>query len=252
MKKTPPFLVLALCVALSSCFGTDDDSNKACTANCNGFNGRIYTENNVGVPNVEVTLRYELHQVATNYQRIIAKVKTDENGYYDINAYIKDNEFNGGYFLLEVDRERIESAVGAAFYKPSELMDEVGPGLSSCVLQVHDRTEVITTDYKIPYKTSLTVNLNDFSPVTPNDWFAVANRIPYGFQQEFVQEFLPKVANSTGWSYATGATTTYTIPAFYGENNLTLSRYRNGSIDYQTETITVTNPNTVAPLSYSF
>ncbi|WP_445712259.1 hypothetical protein [Flavobacterium sp.] len=252
MKKIIKCSVLILTFLLASCYGTEDDTDNICNGNCNVFNGRVYTENNNGIPDVEITLSYTLNQIGANYERIIAKSKTDANGNYIIEAFIKDSEFNVGFFHLTLDENKIESSITSEFYKPSELVNEVAPRINECSFSdLENRNQITTIDYRIPYKTNFTVNLNDYNLTTPNDRFGVGNRIEYGFQRGY-NRFLTKQSTATGFGYADGLNTTLIIPAVYGENYLTIYKFKNGLVDNVFETITINNPNTSEPLNYSY
>jgi hypothetical protein len=252
MKSLIKYLFLVLSICLTSCYGTDDDTDKVCNGNCNTFNGRIYTENNVGIADVEITLSYSLNQIGANYNRIIAKSKTDSNGNYNFEAFIKDNEFNVGFFHLTIDQNKIENAITSEFYKPSELVNQVAPNINECIIpNLENRTQITNIDYKIPYKTNLTVNLNNFNSTNPNDRFGVGNRIPYGFQLD-INRFLTKQNTDTGFGYANGVNSTIIIPSVYGENNFRVIRFKNGLDEGTNETIQVNNPNTNLPINYTY
>ena len=252
MKNLIKCLLLILSISLTSCYGTDDDTDKVCNGNCNVFTGRIYSENNVGIPDVEITLSYTLNQIGANYERIIAKSKTDGNGNYNFEAFIKDNEFNVGFFHLTIDESKIENSITNEFYKPSELVNQVAPRINECLIpNLENRTQITNIDYKIPYKTNLTVNLNNFNITTPNDQFGVGNRIAYGFQVEN-NRFLTKQNTDTGFGYANGVNSTIVIPSVYGENYFRIIRFKNGLDEGANETILVNNPNTNSPISYTY
>ena len=252
MKNLIKSLLMVLFLWLASCYGIDNDTSQICNGNCNVFTGRIYTENNTGIPDVEITLTYKLNQIGANYERIIAKSKTDRNGNYNFEGFIKDNEFNTGFFHLTVDESKIENSITNEFYKPSELVNEVAPRINECLIpNLVSRTQITNIDYKIPYKTYLTVNLNNFNLTTPNDQFGIGNRIEYGFQVGY-NRFLTKQTTSQGFGYANGLNTTLTVPGVFGENYLTIYKFKSGLVDNILQTITINNPNTNPPLNYSY
>jgi len=252
MKNSIKCLLLILSISLTSCYGTDDDTNEVCNGNCNVFTGRIYSENNVGISDVEITLSYTLNQIGANYKRIIAKSKTDINGNYRIEGFIKDSEFNGGYFFLNADENKIENSLSNDFYKPSEIVGEVAPASNEYLIpNLTNRSQIINIDYKIPYKTSLIVNLNDFNQTNPNDQFGVGNRIKYGFESD-INRFLTKQSADTGFGYGIGTNSTLTIPSAFGENYLSIYRFKNGLVEYTNETVIINNPNTNSPLTYTY
>lgn len=252
MKNLIKCLLLVLSICLTSCYGTDNDIGNICNGNCNVFNGRVYTENNVGIADVEIILSYTLNQIGANYERIIAKSKTDDNGNYTIEAFVNDSEFNAGYFHLTINEFKIENSITNEFYKPSELINEVAPKINKCSFSdLENRRQIVTMDYRIPYKTTFTVNLNNFNLTTPNDKFGIGNRIQYGFQKGY-NRFLTKQSSNKGFGYANGVNSTLSIPSVFGENYLTIYKFKNGLVDNTLETITINNPNTNPILNYSF
>ena len=146
MRNLTKSLLMVLFVCLASCYGTDNDTSQICNGNCNVFTGRIYTENNTGIPDVEITLSYSLNQIGANYNRIIAKSKTDNNGNYTIEAFIKDSEFNVGFFHLTIDENKIENSITNEFYKPSELINEIAPRINECSFSdLENRSQIKTS-----------------------------------------------------------------------------------------------------------
>ena len=190
---------------------------------------------------------------SNNGEEIFANLFVWDNyGNYNFEAFIKDNEFNAGFFHLTIDETKIENSITNEFYKPSELVNELAPKINECLIpNLENRTQITNIDYKIPYKTNITVNLNNFNLTTPNDQFGVGNRIPYGFQVGY-NRFLTKQYTETGFGYANGLNTTLTIPSAFGENYLTIYKFKSGLVDNVLETITVNNPNTNPPLNYSY
>lgn len=251
MKIIIKFLILILCVNLSSCNRNDDDAY-VCNGDCNIFKGRIYTEDNIGIPNVQISVSYTTsYSLGPNRTRVIAKSKTDSEGFYQIEGYIKDDEFNNGSFRLTIDDNKIENSISNNFLKPSELYEGVYDDNNVYFIpNLINRSQIITTDYKIPYKTNLVVNLNDFYPTTTNDVFGVGNGIKYGFESEY--RFLTKQLNNQGFGFSNGVNSTIIVPCVYGENHLRIYKFRNGLNEYIDDIITVTNPNTTLPLNYSY
>ncbi|WP_162127665.1 carboxypeptidase-like regulatory domain-containing protein [Flavobacterium phycosphaerae] len=251
MGKTIKIVMLVLCIHLTSCSKTDD--THICNGDCNQFKGRVYTEDNVGIPNVEITVSFSssYNPWGTSYTRIIAKSTTDSEGNYVIEGYIKDKEFSSGHFFLTIDENKIENSISTNFLKPSDIYQgDYEDNNIHFIPYLTNRTQIITTDYKIPYKTNLTVNLNDFIPTTSNDLFGVGNAIRYGFENEY--RFLTKQANNQGYGFSNGTNATFLVPAVYGENHLKVYKFKNGLQEYIDDIIMVTNPNTSPPLNYSF
>lgn len=249
MKKMIRFMVLPLVLLLASCYGNDDDSNQVCTGDCNEFTGRVYTEDGVGIEGVAVELTYSVSGIGVNHTRKIAKTKTDAQGHYDMSGYIKDNEFNSGFFYLTVNAETIENAVSDQFYRPSEIANDY-PGNHMLVIgDLLERNQVYVADYLIPRKTTLTVNLTDFVPTSTTDQFGVGNRIRYGFNRDL---YIIQPATGDPFVMSTATNATFTVPAVFGDNTLGIYRFKTGLSETEYNEVFVDNPNTVAPMSFSF
>jgi hypothetical protein len=249
MKNLIKSCLILICILLSSCYGTDDDTEKKCNGDCNVFTGRIYREDDIGLANVEVILSYELNQIGANYERIIAKTTTDINGNYNIEGFIKDNEFNTGFFFLRVNTEKIESTLTNNFYKPSDLVNELASKINEYLIpNLTNRSQIINIDYKIPLKTNLIVNLNDFNPILSNDYFRIDNRIKYGFESVYNKYFTKPTNNG----YANGVNSTINVPCIFGVNEFKIIRIKNNILDQTNEIINVNNPNTNSPINYTY
>jgi hypothetical protein len=252
MKNLIKGLLLILGVLLISCSETIDDTGQVCSGNCNRFSGKIYTESNIGIPDVEITLKCFFSGIGTKYERIITKSKTDNNGNYDFEAFIKDREFEICSFQLTIDENKIENSITNDFYKPSELVNEVAPRINECFIPgLKNRSQITNIDYKIPYKTTLTVNLNNFNFTSPNYRFGIGNRIEYGFQTGY-NRFLTKQSTDSGFGFANGTNTIITVPSVFGQNYFRIIRFKNSLDESTNETVLVNNPNTNLPINYTY
>ena len=251
MNKIIKILIVVLLVNFISC-SKDDNVYYDCNGDCNQFKGRVYTEDGVGIRDVEILVSFTAsYGSGLNYTRNIAKSKTDSDGNYYMEGFVKDNEFNNGSFYLAIDDTKIENSISSNFLKPSELYED-GYSKNNVFLipNLVNRSQIISTDYKVPYKTILVVNLNNFNPSSPNDTFGVGNGIKYGFETQ--NRFLTKQLNNQGFNFSTGINTTMYIPSVYGENHLRIYKFRNGLGEYLDEVIFIENPNTTPPLNYSY
>jgi len=249
MKTIFKSFFLSIIVIILSCSGTKDDSSKTCNGNCNIFKGRIYREDNIGLANVEVKVVYRLNQIGANYTRIIAKNFTDSNGNFQIEGFIKDSEFKGGIFILQADEPKIESLLTNEFYKLSELVSVSGIQSNEYIISnLTNRNQITTIDYKVPYKTNLIVQLNNYSPISTNDYFGVGNIIKYGFQSDF-NIFYTKVSNS-GFGYANSFNTTINLPSVNGENSIRIIKSINNSSTSTDQIVNLTSSNQEITFTY--
>jgi hypothetical protein len=222
-----------------------------CDGNCNVFSGRVYTEDNEGISDVKVSVLYNnAYPLGPSRTRLVATGKTDIDGNYIIEGYVKDIEFEEGSFYVTVDGNKIENSVSNEFFKPSEIYQDEDlhryliPNLSN-------RTQVINANYKIPYKTQIVVNLNNYAPTNSYDSFGAGIGIKYGFENEY-NRFLTKQSNDAGFGFATGVNTSLIIPCVYGENFLRIYKFKNGLDEYIDNTIIINNPNNSPPFEYEF
>ena len=85
------FLIFALVFIFVSCSKTEDDTNDQCTGNCTILKGNFVTLNNEPVPNVKVLMKYRVGSELGAYTRKLVDTKSDQNGNFNRNFFIKDN-----------------------------------------------------------------------------------------------------------------------------------------------------------------
>ena len=87
---------------LTSCFQFKDDSNlPQCQNDCSIVKGYFLTDNGKNpIANVELELSWGISGEISGSTRIIAKTKTDVNGFYQFQFYIKDIELTKGHFSV--------------------------------------------------------------------------------------------------------------------------------------------------------
>lgn len=180
------FLIIVISIVLFAC--EKDDSHKACTENCTTVIGRIARADNTGISDVEVTFSF-VQFAPYSYKRVIAKTKTDQDGNYEFQAYINDNELGAlKTFQVIIDKEKVEAALSDDYLKPSDLLLEIVPQVEEIFLPgIEHRNDIINVpNFIVPYKTDLTVKLNNYIPITETDQFGFIHRVEYGFENQFI------------------------------------------------------------------
>lgn len=250
MKPFIRIVLLVLCTIILSC-EKDVEGIISCDGNCNVFKGRVYTADNVGLSNVTLKAFYlESGGLNPREPRLVARTKTDSMGNFSMEGFIKDEEFIYGGFYITIDESKVESQLSSSFFKPSEIYrDTYDITNRYYIFDLVSRDQIITADYLVPYKATITINLNDFNPVMETDSFGVGNGIEYGFIGNHV---LTKLATGYGFAFANGVNTTIDIPAIVGANKLRVSRFTNGSSTSEYETVIINGPNENPTRSYSF
>lgn len=252
MKKIANFILIVITIFFYSCNENDDHSFKTipCNGQCNIIKGRILREDNVGIGNVEVTFYSLISGPRESYINLRASTMTDNNGNYSVEEYITDQEFNSATFYIKVNIQNIEDGLSTEYIKPSDLI-LVSESISTYTIpNLENRNPINIVDYKVPYKTSQSVNLNNFNPTTGYDYFAIGNLIKYGFESEG-HEYLSKQSGN-GYSYAVGQNTTVNLTSAFGVNELKILKFKNYILEETFETINIENPNQNVSLDYSY
>jgi hypothetical protein len=235
MKILFKLLAFILIIQFTSC--EKDDSNSVCNGNCTTIKGKIVRADNSGIEGVEVIFSYVFF-APYSYRRVIAKTKTDENGNYEMQAFLKDSELGTSEkFQILVDKVKIENSLTANYLKPSELLQEIVPKIEEIIIPgIENRNEIINVpNFKVPYKTDLTIKLNNYISVVPTDSFGFEHRVEYGFENQYI---LCKNENSTGLNSIFNFTTAI------GNNRVRIFKWKNNVDTYLVQDISLTtNPS---------
>ena len=241
MRKIFYYLTLLLiCISCST-----DDTDETCNSDCTTIYGKIIRADNTGISDVKVTFSF-VQFAPYSYQRNIAVAYTDENGDYEINGFIKDAELGIiKNFQITIDIEKVESLLTDNFLKPSELLQEIVPTVNELVISgVVNRNEPINiVDFTVPYKSNLTVNLNNFEPPLQYDLFGLTNHVEYGFEN---QKMLTTFENVNQLN------TEYNITTGIGNNELEIRKVKNGSITRETEIVMINSSPSNLILTYEY
>ena len=98
MKQLRTLISVFITATLTSCV-QDDTSLPQCQNNCTIVKGYFLTDNGkVPIPNIELELSWGISGELGGSVRKISKTKTDANGFYQFQFYVKDNELTKGHF----------------------------------------------------------------------------------------------------------------------------------------------------------
>ena len=224
MKLKLLFVVLLL-LGMQSCFINKDDTDESCSSNCTTLKGHVATADNNGLSDVEVRFRYEHIQELSSYKREIGKTRTNAEGYYEMEVFIKDSEIgeSGGHFELIVNTDDIENQLDEVFIRQSDLGTELFPTRNRySINNILTRNEIFEIDYMIPFKASnLEVSLQNFTPTQDNDYFLYNLKVPYGFPDNFIKPIQVE-------RFAQNLNNTFRVQGILGKNQLEILRIKDG------------------------
>ncbi len=154
-----------------------DDTALDCQADCTTVQGQIVTAKGEPLPNISVAFDHFVSQGIGSSRRKIKETRTDENGYYTMKFFIKDDELGveaDGLFELNIDYSNLDSKVYMStnqYYKHT-------------MYYLDKRDTTIVLDFYNPKKAYITVNLNGFNPSTEDDYFKLESFFPSGIKNE--------------------------------------------------------------------
>lgn len=84
---------LFLLIFITGCSKIDNDTKDICTSNCTTISGKFITANNSPVSNISVSLDYRRSggELGGGYTRKIINTRSDQNGNFRKDFYLKDN-----------------------------------------------------------------------------------------------------------------------------------------------------------------
>lgn len=243
MKTKILFFSLICFISLLSC--EKDDTDEICTSDCTTIQGKIIRADNSGIEGVKVTFSYIIS--TPNYSiRNIADAYTDQNGNYSMSGYIKDNEIGViRKFKITIDTLKVQSSLSNDYLKTMEIQPDVLSRADNTVIEgFKTRPETINVvDYIVPFKTDLTINLNNFEPIIDYDLFGFESKVEYGFRN---QNVITMSAN------AHSTNTQFNIITGIGENEIKVRRIKNGEVTYSTENIIITETPSNVSLNFEY
>lgn len=176
-------IYLFLIINFVSCSRAEIDyTNEICISNCTTLQGRFITANNEGVQGVKVSLTYRISGGALGggSTRFIVETETDENGIFNEQFYINDDELGDtaqGFFLIDYDDSSLDVT---SFILTDNLIGNTTQPLSQGVPSIRIRDTIIGNTYYLPKKAHIKINLNNFVPMQDGDHFEVRTLYPFG------------------------------------------------------------------------
>ncbi len=232
MKK---LVILLIAFTFTNCYESIDDSDANCSTDCSILQGKVITENNQGISDVDFTFEFKRWSTLGSYERTISKVSTDNNGNFYDEFYLKDHEIDPekkGYFLLTADLSSLAGNTDLLLplAQDFELSDS---------FKIVDRNNPIEQIFYIPKKTTVKVNLNNFVVAQEGDSFVVQSTFPFGFKDPNPVTMATTLDTdyelySSKFYRATATNNTFEVVLAQNQkNNLRIFRRKNGVNEYE-------------------
>lgn len=248
------FKIFALLFIFVSCSKTEDDTNDQCTGNCTILKGNFVTLNNEPVPNVKVLMKYRVANELGSYTRKLVDTKSDQNGNFNRNFFIKDNEIGNtvGSFYIDIDDSNIDVN---KYIRTNNLIGYTTTEIGFAIISITNRDTIIDKTFYIPKKAYIKVNLNNFAPLQTNDYFEVQTLYPFGpkigVNTLLNSEYLTGFSGYGNWR-ATSNNNLLNVFVAEGENNIIrIYRRKNGVNTSEDIPIFIPQNNTIE-LTYDF
>jgi hypothetical protein len=252
--KTIKSLLFIVIISIVSCSKTEDDTNDECSGNCTILKGNFVTLNNEPVPNVKVSMKYIKSNELAFYSRKLVDTESDQNGNFNRNFFIKDNEIGntGGYFDIDIDDSNIDVN---KYIRTNNLIGNTTTDIGFSIFSITNRDTIIDKTFYIPKKAYIKVNLNNFAPLQSDDYFEVQTLYPFG--PKIGVNALLNSEYSTGFSgygnwRATSNNNLLNVFVAEGENNIIrILRRKNGVNTSEDIPMFIPQNNTIE-LTYNF
>ena len=248
------FKIFVLIFIFTSCAKTEDDTNNDCTSNCTVLKGKFVSLNNEPVQNIKVSLKYIRSNELAYYARKIVDTQSDQNGNFNKNFFIKDNELGttDGYFQVDIDDSNIDVN---KYIRTNNLIGGFSAVIGFPIYSITNRDTIIDKTFYIPKKAYIKVNLNNFVVQQAGDLFVVQTLYPFG-EKIGLTPFLNS-EYSTGFSgydnwKATNINNLFNVFVAEGENNvIRVLKRKNGVSTSEDIPIFIPSNNTIE-LTYNF
>jgi hypothetical protein len=173
------WLTLTAILFLLSCEKVDDESNMVCTNDCSTVSGKVYTHGDIRLKNVLLKFKFQKSTGQNSiYTRIISKTKSNNTGQFAMDFYLKDEELGllTGTFSLYPEKNSIPKSV---FYNDYS-------ALFCTAYDILSRDFILQKNLYLPTSKKVKIRLNNFQPITQDDYFRIIAFFPCGFDNEEV------------------------------------------------------------------
>jgi hypothetical protein len=224
------FIILIL--TFYSCSETDDEQilRNNCTLNCTKLKDKFVTTNNIGIKGVKGQLQYRFSEgrlSGESFTRSIKNSQTDENGNFEVEFYIQDDELGNinGHFTTYYESINLDST--EYIFSKNNFAFAMQTKYS-----ISNRDTIIGNKYYIPKKAYIKVNLNNFSPIKDGDYFEVITLYPFG-PNIGTNNFLDSEysTGSSGWGTFKASGVNSQLNPYVAENEkniIRIARRKNG------------------------
>ena len=199
-------------------------------------------------------MKYRVGSELGAYTRKLVDTKSDQNGNFNRNFFIKDNEIGNtvGSFYIDIDDSNIDVN---KYIRTNNLIGNTTTEIGFAIISITNRDTIIDKTFYIPKKAYIKVNLNNFAPLQTNDYFEVQTLYPFG--PKIGVNTLLNSEYSTGFSgygnwRATSNNNLLNVFVAEGENNIIrIYRRKNGVNTSEDIPIFIPQNNTIE-LTYDF
>jgi len=253
-------ILFFLCtINLVSCEKEEDDFLSKETENSTVISGTVHTKDGQPLSGVNIKMDYyESAWLQYSLVRHKAKAKTDKNGNYKLELYVRDDELQRNenirkYFDLVVDMKNLDSK---QYILPGEMISNVisvdplvvKPATDTAPIISYnislERNKTYTQDFYIPQKRSVQITLKGFTPNQNNAHFEVSSFFPWGGEsdEEKMIDTKYNIGHSAMDMYvASSKEQTFEVPFALNENNIVrLTKRKNGILTSEDYKIFVT------------
>lgn len=253
-------ILFFLCtINLVSCEKEEDDFLSKDTENSTVISGTVHTKDELPLSGVNIKIDYyEGAWLQYSLLRHKAITKTDKNGNYKLEFYVRDDELQRDenlykYFNIVVNMNNLDPKQYILPNDMTSIMISPDPPIAkpatneAPIISYHfsvERNKTYTQDFYIPQKRYVQITLKGFTPKQNNAYFEVHSFFPWGEESDEKQMIDSKYrTRQSGFdlNVASSEEQTFEVPFALNENNIVrLTKRKNGILDSEDHKIFVT------------
>ncbi|MEN1785709.1 MAG: hypothetical protein AAGF77_11290, partial [Bacteroidota bacterium] len=199
IQKLPFIKLFIVSISLLVYGCIEDDTNVGCDADCSTLKLSFFSNEDEPLQGVKVNLNYRISNAGLGGSiRRIIEVESDENGIVNESFFIENDELGPaakGFFTVDIDDAKLDVN---RFIRTDNLVGNSKSDIGFSIFSISQRDTIIEKDYFFPRKTFITVNLNNFFPLSDSDNFEVRTLYPFG--KRIGENSLIDTEFSTGFS----------------------------------------------------